>query len=81
MNPVFKIMLWAFIALIIPVMGNRFVEGWNWSWHDFIFAWIFWVIMAVTILFTTRLFTKYKVALGLIVFLIFAAVWILLATG
>lgn len=78
---ILKIMGWAGVALIIPLLGNLFVEGWNWSWHDFLFAWVFWVIMATTIFFVTRQFSKNKVVIGAIVFLAFAAIWVMLATG
>jgi hypothetical protein len=80
-NSVLTIMAWAAVALIIPLLGNQFIEGWNWSWNDFVFAWVFWVIMATTILFLTRRATKYKVVIGTIVFLFFAAIWVMLATG
>ena len=78
---VLKIMGWAAVALIIPLLGNKFVEGWNWKWNDFVFAWVFWVIMATTILFITKRIPKYRVVIGTVVFLFFAAVWIMLATG
>ncbi|HEV7701859.1 MAG TPA: hypothetical protein VGO63_00210 [Candidatus Paceibacterota bacterium] len=80
-NSILKIMGWAAIALIIPLLGNQFVENWNWSWNDFLFAWVFWVVMAVTILFLTRQFSKYKVVIGIAVFLVFAGIWVTLATG
>lgn len=80
-NSILKIMGWAAVALIIPLLGNLFVEGWNWSWHDFIFAWVFWVVMATTILFITRKVGKYYLLVGVAVFLVFAAVWVMLATG
>lgn len=72
---------WAGVALIIPLLGNRFVEGWNWNWHDFVFAWVFWVIMATCILFVTRRVPKHRVIIGTLVFIFFAAVWVMLATG
>ena len=74
-------MAWAAVALIIPLLGNEFVEGWNWSWNDFVFAWVFWVIMATSILFLTRQFNKHRVIIGIVVFLIFASIWVMLATG
>ncbi|MES3031304.1 MAG: hypothetical protein V4697_02725 [Patescibacteria group bacterium] len=80
-NSILKIMAWSAVALIIPLLGNQFIEGWNWSWHDFVFAWVFWVIMATSIVFAMRQFGKYRIAIGIAVFLAFAAVWVLLATG
>jgi hypothetical protein len=26
--------------LLIPITGSLTVEGWNWTWHDFLFAWV-----------------------------------------
>jgi hypothetical protein len=80
-NSILKIMGWAAVALIIPLLGNQFVEGWNWSWNDFVFAWVFWVIMASTILFMTRRFTQHRVIIGSAIFIFFAAIWVMLATG
>jgi hypothetical protein len=78
---IIKIMGWAGVALIIPLLGNTFVEGWNWDWRDFFFAWVFWVVMATTILFVTRHYTTYRWLIGGVIFLGFAALWALLATG
>ncbi len=78
---ILKIMGWSAVALIIPLFGNQFVEGWNWTWHDFLFAWVFWVVMATTILFVIKNVSKYRWLFGVIVFLAFAAVWVMLATG
>lgn len=80
-NTIIKTMSGAAIALIIPLLGNRFVEGWNWSWHDFIFAWVFWVVMALSIIFMIKKFPRYKLLVGTVVFLCFAAIWAMLATG
>jgi hypothetical protein len=76
-----KIMLGAAIALVIPLLGNRYVDGWNWTWHDFVFAWVFWVIMATTIYLVTRRLAAYRLAVGAGVFLVFAAIWAALATA
>jgi hypothetical protein len=78
---ILKIMGWAAVALIIPLLGSQFVEGWNWHWNDFVFAWVFWVVMATAIVFATRRVTKYRLIIGTIVFLVFAAIWVMLATG
>jgi hypothetical protein len=77
----FKIMVGATVALIIPVLGNQFVEGWNWSWHDFMFAWVFWVVTASTVYIVALRFKKYKLVVGCLVFLVFAGIWGMLATG
>lgn len=76
-----KIMVGAALALIIPLLGNIFVEGWNWSLTDFIFAWVFWVVMGTTILFATKRCSRYQWLVGIVIFLCFVALWVLLATG
>lgn len=80
-NSILKIMAWATVALVIPILGNQFVDGWNWGWNEFVFAWVFWVVMATSILFITRKFNKYKFLIGAMVFLAFASLWVMLATG
>lgn len=80
-HPVFKIMLGATLALVIPFLGNRFVEGWHWTWHDFVFAWVFWVVAALTILLVTSRRTTNRAAISVVIFLLFAALWVMLATG
>lgn len=78
-----KTMGWALAALIIPLLGNTFVDGWNWSWHDFVFAWVFFTIMGLSVKFVTSNITRrgYRIAVGIVVVLAFAAVWVMLATG
>lgn len=67
--------------LLIPVLGEQFVEGWNWSWHDFVFAWGFWVVMSLAIILVAQKSGRYKLIVGAAVFLCFATVWVMLATG
>lgn len=76
-------MSWSAVALIVPLLGNTFVDGWNWSWHDFLFAWVFFVVMSTSILFATKKVSNpnYRIAAGAVVFLVFAAIWVMLATG
>ncbi len=80
-NIIIKTMAGAAIALIIPLLGNQFVDGWNWSWHDFLFAWVFWVVMTLCIILVMQKSPKFKAILGFLVFGGFAAVWMMLATG
>lgn len=78
-----KTMLWAAVALIVPLCGQLFVDGWNWQWHEFLFAWVFFVVLGLTSSFVTSRFASrsWKIITGVAVFLAFAAVWVLLATG
>lgn len=81
MKTFFKIMAGAAVALIIPLLGNTYIDGWNWTWHDFLFAWVFWVVMGATILLVTRRYKRHVWLIGTHLFLCFAVVWALLATG
>ena len=81
MKTLLKIMLGSAVALIIPLLGNTFVDGWNWTGTDFLFAWVFWVVMGTTIVFVSRRFSRYQMTAGVTTFVCFAAVWVLLATG
>jgi hypothetical protein len=81
MKILLKIMAGSAVALVIPLLGNTFVDGWNWTKADFLFAWVFWVVMASTILFVSRRFSRYQLTTGVTTFICFATVWVLLATG
>ena len=78
-----KIMLWSLVALIVPLLGSQFVEGWSWRWNEFVFAWVFFVVMGTTIKLGMRQVsgTKYQVVVGVALFLVFAGIWVMLATG
>jgi hypothetical protein len=80
-NSILKIMAWCAVALIIPILGNQFVEGWNWQWNDFLFAWVFWVIMCTTIVLVTKKYSNHQILIGSIIFLAFASIWVMFATG
>ncbi len=67
--------------LIIPFLGEQFIEGWNWTWHDFVFAWVFWVVMSFSIILAVQKSGRYKLIAVTGVFLCFSAVWVMLATG
>lgn len=68
-----------FALLWIPLVGNMFIEGWNWKWNDFVFGW---VVIATAIfvfrLIVTRKFANfaYKAGAGLAVLTGFLVTWI-----
>jgi len=78
-----KTMLWALVALIIPLLGNTFVSGFNWTWNDFVFAWVFFVVLGLSVKFVTSKINRrgYRIAVGIAIVLAFAFVWVMLATG
>jgi hypothetical protein len=71
------------ILLIVPIIGELTVEGWNWSWHDYLFAYVIWTIFGLAYVQLTKnaLTTKRKVAIGAAVFGLLAIIWVVLATG
>ena len=44
--------------LLVPLTGQLTVDGWHWTWHDFLFAW---VVFSVTT-FVFRLIVSRKFA-------------------
>ncbi len=36
--PILRLALITFVLLLIPYFGNQYLEGWNWSPSDFVFA-------------------------------------------
>jgi hypothetical protein len=71
------------LVLIIPFLGNIYIEGWNWQWNDFLFGFSFIFILGLLLEYTNKKITKplYKIVACAGIFLIFAAIWVMLATG
>lgn len=67
------------VVLLIPLVGNMAVEGWNWHWNDFVFGW---VVLAATTFVYRLLATRqtanltYKLGAGLAVAAGFLITWI-----
>lgn len=82
-NQFIKILVRSTVALLIPVLGQVFVDGWNWGLGDFVFAWVFFNLLGITYtFFQNRISNKaWKIFAGLVVVGVFAFVWIRLATG
>ncbi len=80
---IYKIVLWSTLALLIPFVGNIYVNGWNWGVGDFVFAWIFFILLGSTYTFVTKQISNstYRILAGIVVVLVFASVWVMLATG
>ncbi len=65
--------------LVIPLVGNMTVEGWNWKWNDFVFAYVVFAFTAfVYRLIVSRKFANliYKLAAALAVAAGFLITWI-----
>jgi hypothetical protein len=78
-----NILLASTAALLVPLCGQLFVSGWHWTWHDFLFAWVFFNLLGFTYSFITRQIVNrtYRLLVGLAVIGFFATIWIVLATG
>src|SRR4051812_39291321 len=65
-------------VLLMAVLGNAFVDGWNWHWNDFLFAWV--VIAIATLLYRLMATNKaanlaYRLGAGLSVLAGFMVFW------
>ena len=71
------------ILLIIPFVASFVVEGWNWSWNDFLFAYVIWTIFGQLYVRLTKntVDRNKKIAIGIAVFAVLALIWGILATG
>lgn len=80
---ILKIICWSTVALIIPILGQMFVPGWNWDALDFVFAWTFFNIFGLTYTFVTNAMShrKSKVVAGIVTVAVFVFIWVMLATG
>jgi hypothetical protein len=65
--------------LLVPLTGQLTVDGWHWTWHDFVLAW---VVFTVTTFFFRFLVTRspanlaYKAGVALAVLAGFLICWI-----
>lgn len=67
-----------FPVLLIPLFGNTFIEGWNWSPGDFVFAWV--VLAIATFVYKLMATSKsatlaYRIAAALAVLAGFLIFW------
>ncbi len=78
-----SIIKWSTLALCIPVLGQLFVDGWNWGVGDFVFAWVFFNLLGVTYVFVTNKITNRntRIVAGIVVVALFVGIWVILATG
>ncbi len=69
--------------LLIPALGNRFIDGWNWDFTDFIFAGalLFGTGLAYELLASKGGTIAYRAAIGLALGTAFLLVWINAAVG
>ena len=80
---IMKIVTRSTIALVIPLAGQLFINGWNWGLGDFVFTWVFFNALGFAYTFVTNNITHRsgKIIGGIIVVALFVFIWIKLATG
>lgn len=69
--------------LVIPFIASMFVDGWNWSISDFVYAWIMFsaASIAFTFMFTSMRNFFYKIAMAAAIVGAFTLVWVNGAVG
>lgn len=82
-NTILRIILVTGLFLLIPLYGNRFIEGWNWSPFDFVFATVMvgGVQLAYAYISKKAGSSAYKIATGLTLLGMFLLIWINGAVG
>lgn len=82
-NIILKVGKRSFILLLIPLVMSFFVEGFNWGFFDFVFAFsMFFIFQMIYQIFAIKLKSKSaKIILSAIILSIFLIIWITLATG
>lgn len=68
--------------LLLPFIGSLTVEGWNWTWSDFLFAWIIFTTTTAFFRFLVRQSAgslAYQVGAALAVLTGFLIIWVTLA--
>lgn len=80
---IIRLALGTLAFLIIPLLGNYFVDGWNWSPFDFVFAFglIFGTGLAYLVLGRRAGSAVYKAAVGMALLAAFLLIWINGAVG
>jgi hypothetical protein len=82
-----RLITWAALValiLLVPLLGNQFIDGWNWDLFDFVFAGLFLFGAAVTYELLLRKWrdnTAYRAAVGLAVVTGIILLWVNAAVG
>lgn len=83
MKNIIRIALIVLVILLIPLFGNMFIEGWNWSFTDFIIMGALLFVTGLAIDYSVRHITKplYRTIAIVAIVLALLVVWVELATG
>lgn len=80
---IINVLMVATLLLIIPLIGSQFVDGWNWSGSDFVFAWLMVAVMGTLYVAISRKSPNmsYKLGLAAAVATAFLLIWVDGAVG
>jgi hypothetical protein len=83
MNKILRLAFVTVLLLLIPLAGNQFVEGWNWSLFDFVWAGTLFFGSGLLYELVSRKMSSgvYRAAVGLAVVTAFLLIWINAAVG
>lgn len=72
-----RVALVTLAILIIPLLGNIFVDGWNWDWFDFVWAGGLIFCFGLAIDFAARKITKpfWRIFIIFSIVILFLAIW------
>ncbi len=70
------------LILLIPLFGNFFIEGWNWGFFDFVFAFVALFVTGLLIDYVLRKYKNFNVRIAVIslILLAFVTLWVEVAT-
>ncbi len=81
-NHILRVLIIVGLILLIPLFGNIYVEGWNWSPMDFVFMGGLLFIAGMSISFAANITNRTLRALAIIgIVMTFVAIWTELAVG
>jgi hypothetical protein len=82
-NKIIRALLISTGLLMVPIVASLFVDGWLWTFFDYIFAWVMFSIVSLAFTFVASSANgiAYKVAGCLAVLTAFLLVWINAAVG
>lgn len=78
---VIRVVLIVAALLVIPVLGNQFVEGWNWSLSDFVIMGTMLVVVGSILELIFAYGGKYKLVAAAVTLFLFLWLWAELAVG
>lgn len=80
---VLRVLVIACLILFVPLLGNIFVNGWNWSILDFIFAFVMLFCTGLAIDFCARKIRRsiYRLLAIVGIVILFLIIWVELAVN